>query len=359
MRAIHQLVPGFANGDAISNEAVVLQRLFKDWGYASELFSEPCRVLPEHRPNVRDVADAMSACKPEDIAILHLSVGSPVNDAFAALPCGKALIYHNITPAHYFNLVNSDTARILAEGRRQLLGLANRATVNMADSAFNAEELRAAGYRNVHVLPLIIDFDRLNMPPDRQILNRFGNGLTNILFVGRCVPNKKIEDVIDLFDMFRQRVNPRSRLIHVGSFAGSERYYYLLTGIARNRRIDHVHFAGAVTQSQLNAFYRCADLFLCMSEHEGFCIPIMESFQHDLPVMAYAAGAVPETMGGAGVLFREKNLPALAEMMGELTRNTSLKNGVIQGQRSRLERYRRQNPEQILRHCLAPLIEKI
>ncbi len=356
MKAIHQFVSGFANGDAISNEARALRRLFQDWGYASEIFSDTRRVLPEHRKTVRDIADSRSACTQDDIAILHFSIGSPVNDAFAALPCGKALIYHNITPAHYFNLVNRQVAGNLEEGRRQLVGLANCASVNMAVSQFNADELIEAGYRNVHVLPLFIDFDRLAVAPDRGMLRRYGDGKTNILFVGRCVPNKKIEDIIDVFDCFRTSVTPRSRLIHVGSFAGAEPYYYVLKGMIQDRGMDNVHFAGGVSQSQLNAFYRCADLFLCMSEHEGFCIPIMESFQHNLPVMAYAAGAIPETMGGAGVLFREKNIPALAEMMGELTRNKSLGDAVVQGQHARLERYRDRNPEAILRRCLAPLL---
>ncbi len=356
MAAIHQLVSGFANGDAISNEAAALQRIFRSWGRASDIFSETRCVLPEHRKTVRDIAECRAACAPEDIAILHFSIGSPVNDVFASLACRKAMIYHNITPARYFNLVNRQTAYRLEQGRRQLRAMAQLAAVNLAESGFNADELREMGCPDVRMLPLAVDFQRMDVPPDRGIMRRFGNGLVNVLFVGRCVPNKRIEDALKAFDIFQSSVEPRSRFIHVGSFAGAERYYCMLTGMAREAAMERVHFAGAVPQSHLNAFYRCADIFLCMSEHEGFCIPVLESFHHGLPVMAYAAGAVPETMGGAGILFREKNYPALAEMMGLLTRDRVFRDAVLQGQRERLERYRDQNFERLLRERLAPLL---
>jgi L-malate glycosyltransferase len=354
MKAIHQFVSGFANGDAISNEALAWQRLFRARGFASEIFSELHRVLPEHRRTIRDFSTYTAA--PEALALLHFSIGSAVNEAFAELPGRKALIYHNITPAHYFERVNPQTARTLEQGRRQLERLAGCAAVNMAVSQFNADELSRAGFPNVSVVPLSVDFDRLATRPDRTVRRRFGNGLTNILCVGRCVPNKKIEDALDFFDLFRRCVEPRSRLIHVGSFAGAERYYYLLTGMVRERGMENVHFAGAVPQSQLNAFYGCADLFLCMSEHEGFCIPILESFHFDVPVLAFAAGAVAETMGGGGVLFRKKDLPLVAEMGGRLTRDRALRRAVVDGQRARLRRYRECNPEEILMRHLSPLL---
>ncbi len=357
MKAIHQFSAGFANGDAISNEALAWRDVFRAWGYASEIFSDPACTLPEHRGHILDIARAHSVCRLSDIVLLHFSVGSIVNETFAALSCRKALVYHNVSPADYFRLINPNTAAVLADGHRQLALLANASETNLADSEFNARELRAAGYRNVQVLAPAIGFERLAVPPDRTVLRRFGNGLTNILFVGRCVPNKKIEDLIETFDCFRQTVEPESRLIHVGSFAGVERYYSWLTGMVRRNRMDRVHFAGAVTQPQLNAFYRCADLFLCMSEHEGFCIPLLESFYCDVPVLAYAAGAVPETLGGAGVLFREKNGPAVAEMMGELIRNRHLRSAVLESQRARLARYRARRPEVTMRAALASLLE--
>ncbi len=354
MPAIHQFVAGFSNGDAISNETRVMQNVFRSWGYESGIFSESRRILPQLRKHAQNFTE----CHPgaDDIALLHLSIGSPVNMAFADLPCRKAVLYHNVTPSQYFDMVNQSTAFNLAAGRKQLAALAGVADVNMADSRFNAGELEELGYRDVAVLPLILDIDALKASPDRKTLSRFRDGRTNILFVGRCVPNKRLEDLLTAFAYYQKCVEPDSRLIHVGSFAGAERYYYLLLAQARDLGLGNVHFAGAVPQAQLNAFFMCADLFLCMSEHEGFCIPVVESMVHDVPVLAYAAAAVPETMDGAGVLFAEKEYEAVAEMMGRLTTDVDLRTSVIAGQRQRLQRYRERDLQTELRRHMGPLL---
>lgn len=355
MPRIHQFLAGFTNGDAISNEAVTMRSLFRSWGCVSDIFSETARILPELRPEARDVADGVATARPDDVAILHLSIGSAVNEAFAALPCRKAILYHNVTPPHYFDLINRQTALHLARGHEQVARLAGTAEVNLADSQFNADELTALGYANVRVLPLVLDFHRLAETPDRRVGRRFRDGKVNVLFVGRVAPNKKIEDALAAFFVFNRCIEPESRFIQVGSFAGAERYYYLLLTQVKEFG-GGVHFAGSVPQAQLNAYYACADVFLCMSEHEGFCIPIMESMAHDVPVLAYAAAAVPETMDGAGVLFREKRHEAVAEMMGCLVRDATLRASVIRGQRARLARYRERDLGAELRSHLAPLM---
>jgi glycosyltransferase involved in cell wall biosynthesis len=357
MSRIHQFVAGFANGDAISNEAVVMRQVFRSWGFESEIFSELHRILPELRKEARDISAAAAAIRPDDVVLLHCSIGSRVNTVFAELACRKALLYHNITPSHYFDLINSQTAFNLAAGRSQLKTLAGIATVNMADSAFNANELAELGFGPVSVLPLVLDFDRLSLPPDRQILRRFRDGMVNVIFVGRCVPNKKMEDALRAFYYFNRFVERSSRFIHVGSFAGSERYYYLLLALARELDLRTVHFAGSVPQERLNAYYQVSDIFLCMSEHEGFCIPLIESMHHHVPVMAYAAAAVPETMDNAGILFTEKKYEDIAEMMGRLAHDPALRRGVIQSQEERLARYRRRDLASELRTRLQPLLQ--
>lgn len=357
MKAIHQFVAGFSKGDAISNEALALRAVFRSWGFQSDIFSELKRILPELRKHARNVTEYASTATPEDIVLLHLSIGSPVNDIFASLPCQKAILYHNATPSHYFDLVNKKTARDLARGREQIKSLANTATVNIADSKFNANELVELGYRNVKLLPLLLDIDRLCSASDRKTLKKFDDDTVNVLFVGRCAPNKRIEDALKTFYYFHKSVEPDSRFIHVGSFAGTERYYYLLLTQARELGIDgFVHFAGSVPQSQLNAFYKCAHIFLCMSEHEGFCIPVIESMVHDVPVMAYAAAAVPETMDGAGILFHEKRFDMIAEIMGRLIRDAAFRSAVIREQQKRLARHMGRNLASELRQHLAPLL---
>jgi L-malate glycosyltransferase len=356
MPAIHQFVAGFSNGDAISNETVVMRDIFRSWGHESCIFSETKRILPQLRKQARDVSEYCAAARPEDLVLLHLSIGSPVNEAFRSLPCKKAILYHNVTPAHYFDLINQRTAYNLAKGREQIAALAGVAEVNMADSRFNADELRALNYTDVRVLPLILDLEKLRAKPDRKTLTKFSGDLKNILFVGRCVPNKKIEHLINAFAYFQNTVDGNSRLIHVGSYAGSERYYYLLLTHMRDLGIRNVHFAGAATQAQLNAFYRCADLFLCMSEHEGFCIPVIESMLLDVPILAYAEAAVPETMDGAGVLFSEKRYDLVAEMMGRLIGDRNLRDAVLRGQRERIARFTSRDLPAELRKHLSPLL---
>lgn len=355
MPAIHQLVAGFAPGDAISNEAVLLQRIFKSWGSESEIFCNPAYTQQKYQALSRDLAGMNRDINPEDTVILHLSTGSEVNRIFAGLSCRKAIIYHNMTPSSYFTLVNPKVAGELEKGRAQLKSLACAASVNTAVSRFNALELEAQGYRDVKVLPLILDLDLLVAEPAPEVLERYGDGTTNVLFVGRGAPNKKIEDVITSFYYFKKHVCRDSRLIHVGSFAGMDPYRLLIKSQAAELGLprESVIFAGTVTQAQLNAYYSVADLFLCMSEHEGFCIPLLESMLHKVPVVAYSAAAVPETLDGAGVLVREKNFEAIAEIMGEIINSRQLKDAVVAKQNDRIRKYKARDLASELKSCLA------
>jgi len=358
MACIHQITAGFTRGDAISNEAVVMRDIFRSWGFESEIFCESRRILPEFRKEAHDLLECRARCRPDDVAVLHLSIGSPANDVFAGLSCRKAILFHNITPPNFFSRVNRQIARTLETGLKQVAALAGKAEVTMAVSKFNAGELTKLGYKDIRVLPIIMDTQKLKMTPDRKVLRQFDDNLVNVLFVGRCVPNKKIEDLLLAFRHFQKNVESQSRLILVGSHAGLERYYHVLRVMERDLELRNVHFAGAVGQASLNAFYESADLFLCMSEHEGFCIPLIESMAHDVPVLAYATAAVPETLDGAGVLFTEKRYDMIAEMMGRLVRDGSLRNGVIEQQRGRLARYLARDMAAELRECLAPLLRK-
>ena len=356
MAAIHQLVAGFSRGDAISNEALVMRDLFRNWGFDSKIYCEHRRILPELRAEAFDLNELKSSCNSGDVVLLHLSIGSQANDIFRDLPAKKALLYHNITPPDYYQLVQPSTAVDLARGRKQAAGLAGVATVNLADSAYNASELTAWGYPPSAVFPLMLDFDKLGGAPDRSVMRQFGDGKVNVLFVGRCAPNKKIEDVISAFAYFQKGVEPHSRLILAGSYAGTERYHRLLVTMVRDLKLENVVFTGSVPQAQLNACYRSAHVFLCMSEHEGFCIPLVESLVHRVPVLAYAACAVPETLGGAGVLFREKQYEAIAEMMGRIIHAPGLRASLLAGQDQRVLQLKMRDLGKELRLHLTPLL---
>jgi glycosyltransferase involved in cell wall biosynthesis len=356
MRAIHQLVAGFSRGDAISNEAVVLRGIFRQWGFESEIYCERRRILPELRQEARDLDDLPGCCGPDDIVFLHLSIGSRANAVFPTLPGRKVILYHNITPPEYFRFIQPSTAADLARGREQAAALAGEAEVNLADSAYNAGELAGWGYPAPAVLPLVLDFGKLESGVDRATRRRFEDGKTNVLFVGRCAPNKRLEDLVAAFACYQKCVDAESRLILAGSYAGTERYQRLLLSLVRDLKLEHVVFTGAIPQTQLNACYRSAHVFLCMSEHEGFCIPLVEALVHRVPVLAYASSAVPETLGGAGILFRHKAFEAIAELMGRLAREDSLRRAVLAGQDRRLRAFRARDLAAELRGHLGALL---
>ena len=359
MAAIHQFLAGFTKHDAISNEALIIQSIFRSWGFESDIFSETRSILPELRKTVHDTSEYLPICKDDDVVLLHLSMGTRTNEIFADLPCRKAILYHNVTPPHYFTMINRKTANNLQLGLQQVKSLAGVAQVNMADSQYNAQELAQCGYTDIGVLPLILDLNALANPASSHAPSKYQDGLTNIIFVGRCVPNKRIDHLVMAFYHFHKYVNPNSRLIHVGSFAGSDRYHGIVLSQVKELGIHNVQFEGTIPQPQLNAIYGAADLFLCMSEHEGFCIPILEAMAHDIPVMAYAQAAVPETMDGAGILFDHKNYQAISEMMGVMTTNQQLRASIIARQQERLTRYKQRDLSQELRTMLAPLIPQV
>lgn len=355
MASIHQFLAGFSLGDAISNEALVLRRIFRSWGYSSEIFSEANCIHPGLASEAADLSAADVSA--EDTVILHLSIGSAVNDRFAELRCRKVILYHNITPHRYFSLVNPRSARLLELGRNQLVRLAGTAEVNIADSAYNARELAAAGYRAPRVFPIVIDFSVLAQPPDPSVARKWNDGATNILFVGRCAPNKKIEDVILVFHHYNKFVNPHSRLILAGSYVGTERYYHLLLAMVRELQLDNVCFTGPIKQPLMNAAWSTAHAFVCMSEHEGFCIPLLESMFFNVPVLALDAGAVSETLDGAGVLMKRSSPAHAAEMLGRIINDMAFRTAILAGQAKRLERFRSTNVEENLRSCLTPVLK--
>lgn len=355
MSAIHQLVAGYANGDAISNEARMLRTVFRGWGCNAEIFCEQMATTPSLRKDALPFEKLTEGLQANDIVLLHLSMGCDANLLFKNIACRKIILYHNITPAHYFKAVNPATARRLELGRCHLKELAGCAEINLADSRFNAEEMSTAGYRDVKIFPLMLDMSSIRTAPDRRMLGKLA-GHRHILFVGRCAPNKRIEDLVSLTTWLRTSVDPAIRLLHAGSWAGTESYYSLVRAKARETGADTALFTGSVTQAQLSACFHSAELFVCMSEHEGFCIPVLESMMQNVPVMAFAAGAVPETMDGAGVLFRKKDFAVVAEMAAEIMSNSQLRESVLTKQRERVERYFNRNLAAELQNLLAPML---
>jgi glycosyltransferase involved in cell wall biosynthesis len=210
----------------------------------------------------------------------------------------------------------------------------------MGDSEFNRQDLELLGFPRTAVLPVVPGFAHLDETPDAFVAQQFDDEWTNIVFVGRVIANKKIEDLIRSFHAYQSRINPRSRLLIVGVFSLFERYFAALTHMVDELRLTNVHFVGHVSDAELVAYYELADLFLCASEHEGFCVPLVEAFYKQVPVLAYAATAVPATMDGAGVLYDTKDPHHVAALMDAILSDTALQDAIVDGQLDAIDRLR-------------------
>ncbi len=336
MPAVHQVLATLGYGDAIGNEVLGIQRVLRQAGYASEIFVETAdrrlRHLTINYLKLPDVSD------PENIVIHHFSIGSRASRIAYALPDRMVLVYHNITPPEYFVDVHPLLVQQCFLGRRELGFYASRCDLALGDSEFNRLELEAAGFPRTGVLPVVPDFSHLGGEPNVVQAGRFDDGWVNLLFVGRMIPNKRIEDVIRWFHAYKRWFNPRSRLLLVGSHGGFERYVTMLHHFIAEIGAADVYFLGHVANEELVAYYGLADVFICASEHEGFCVPLMEAFHMGVPVIAYAASAVPSTMDGGGVLVTDKDPAVVAGLIHEIITNPDLEDRILDTQDAALAR---------------------
>ena len=332
---VNQWVPAAHRGDAIGDSARKVRDMLRAAGHESELYA--LTIDDDLRREVRPFSDA--AATQGDVTIFHFALPSPMTEAFATLKGARVLQYHNITPAHFFAPYDAGLFRLAALGRRELATLVGRVDLALGDSDFNRQELEDLGFAPTGVLPIAVNTERITGAPRRPALEKIlGDGLINILFVGRIVPNKRIEDHIRLAELYKRYVDSYYRFVFVGRYDGLPRYYAQVRALIAEYQMlpDRFWFTGPVPDEDLAAFYRWADVYVSLSEHEGFCVPLIEAMAADVPVLAYAAGAVPETLGGAGVLFAPKDLELAAEAMGMLVYDRPFRESVVLGQRSRL-----------------------
>jgi glycosyltransferase involved in cell wall biosynthesis len=332
---INQWVPAAHRGDAIGDSVRRVRDIIRAAGHASEIYA--LTIDDDLSEEVRPFADP--GARRGDLTIFHFAVPSPMTAAFASLGGGRVLQYHNITPAAFFAPYDAALFRLAALGRQELRWLAGRVDLALGDSEFNRQELEQLGFAPTAVMPIAVDTDRLTRAPRRPALEKFlGDGLINFLFVGRIVPQKKIEDHIRLAEVYKRYVDSYYRFVFVGRYDGLPRYYAMIRALVAEYRMlpERFVFTGGVPDADLAAYYRWADVYVSLSEHEGFCVPLVEAMAADVPVLAYGAAAVPETLGGAGVLFRPKDLELAAEMMGLLVYDRDVRERVLDGQRRRL-----------------------
>ena len=339
--AVHQVLATLGYGDAIGHEVLGIQRVLRAAGYRSEIFVETAD--PRLEDLTRDYRDLIDESSPDNVLIHHFSIGSRASRVAYALPDKMVLVYHNITPPEFFIGVHPLLVQLCFMGRRELGAYRDRCVLGLGDSAFNREELDALGFPRTGVLPVVPSFAHLENTAAGTMAGSFDDGWTNILFVGRMIPNKKIDDLIRIFHAYKTRCNPRSRLLLVGSYGGFDLYFAMLQQLIASLKLPDVFFMGHVSNEELSAFYDGADLFLCASEHEGFCVPLMEAFHKRVPVLAYAATAVPATMDGGGVLYDTKDPAHVASIMQAILDDEALSDRVLDAQDAALARLQRQD----------------
>ncbi|HXW06348.1 MAG TPA: glycosyltransferase family 4 protein [Vicinamibacterales bacterium] len=338
---VHQVLATLGYGDAIGHEVLGIQRVLRAAGCDSEIFVETADPRLEHL--TLDYRDMVGAVAPDDILVHHFSIGSRASRTAYALPGRMILVYHNITPPEYFLGIHRDLVRLCFRGRRELTAYVARVDAALGDSEYNRQELAAHGFAGTGVLPVLPDFSHLDLPPNRLLAGGFDDERTNVLFVGRVIPNKRFEAVIRAFHVYRTRYNPRARLLLVGSYSGFEKYFAMLQALIARLGTPDVHFLGHVSNEELTAIYDVGDLFLCASEHEGFCVPIIEAFYKRIPVLAYAATAVPATMDGGGVLYDTRDPLEVARVMAAVLDDPHLQEAVLASQDAALDRLRARN----------------
>jgi len=330
--AINQFLPNLSYGDAISNHALWIRERLRKLGYQSEIYVRFFDPRVEHERHLF----TPEALKASSAAIYHHSIGTDITPYLREFNGPKCLIYHNITPAKFFEAYRPAFAEILRHGREDLRLLAREFPISCGASAYNAAELAEAGFHNPGVLPVAVDPAQWAEAPDAELMRTLQDGRTNILFVSRFAPNKKQDELVIAFSHYL-KLDPSARLILAGSPEAQDPYVpHVHDTVSRLGLEGSVIFTGSIRDSQLAAYYQTAHLFWSMSEHEGFCVPLIEAMWFDVPVLAFKSSAVPETLGEAALMFTSKNdLRSVAALARLVVKDPNLRAKVIRGQRRR------------------------
>ena len=333
-RPVHQLVNHLSRGDAIGHDVLTIQDRLRAEGRSSEIFClhHGPGLSGRHRP----VSSFLDSCALDDIVLWHFSIGTSLFDLAAEFPGKVVMRYHNITPHQYFMGINPQLELDCRVGRIQLARAARFVDLAIGDSAYNQGELDALGYVNTGNCPINLDLAKYApvQPPARMA--HLAKGGPNILHVGRFMPQKRYEDLLRTFH-FLHKIKPEARLILVGGWDGLEKYRAFLGELVERLKVNNVIFTGRISDADLRAIFGLCQVYLCLSEHEGFCVPLVEAMKMDLPVVAKRSTAVGETLGPAGVLLNDYRPSHAAEVIAALVDDRDRRREVRWSQQRRLE----------------------
>jgi glycosyltransferase involved in cell wall biosynthesis len=352
---IHQLVPALHDGDAIGDSARAMRDFLRSQGFESRIYAYT--IDESLAGEAIDFSISAPDTHPHDVLIYHFALPSGMTDFIKRANCRKTLIYHNITPAYYWLPYDPSLVHLATAGRAELESLAAYIDRSAGDSEFNRLELEKLKYSNTCVLPIYVKEDRYKIEPSKHVMNFMNDGSFNMLFVGRVAPNKKLEDVMRVFLYYRKYYSQPSRLVFAGKTNVVPAYFASLKELSARLSIggDDLVFTGHIDWPELVAYYKASHVFLSMSEHEGFCVPLVEAMICGTPIVAYAAAAVPYTLGNSGVQFQTKDYEAIAAVCHRLGVDHDFREAVLQSQRQELKRFSREQVEKSIMEFLQPL----
>jgi glycosyltransferase involved in cell wall biosynthesis len=345
-RPVHQLLSSVAPGDAVTGQAFAWQELLHEWGHPSEIVAE--HVHPDLESRARRLDQAGRLLDDANL-ILRYSIWSRTIDVALSARGRVGLVYHNITPGELLREHHPTLADLCDRGRGALTRFRDVFDVVVADSSFNAADLEEAGVEGATVIPLLLDL------PARVERREPRSSTPVVLSVGRLAPNKRLEDAIKAFTLFQRHHAPDASLVLVGTNVG-DTYRPALEHLVSEIGVENVTFTGAISSRARDSWYRRADAYLAMSVHEGFCAPLLEALAHGAPVVARSAGAVPETLGGAGLLV-DGDLALAAECLHEVTTSLETRAGLADAAERRLAELRPELIRPRIRSALEPLLE--
>jgi glycosyltransferase involved in cell wall biosynthesis len=335
---IHQVVAGAGPGDAVTNAALEYRRLLRQI-CPSDIYA--AHRHPDLTGEIRMLRDYGSRLHArEDLLIVHLSIGDASVSRFLDERDERmVVVYHNVTPAEYFEPYDPAFARLLREGRAELGRLVDRVELAMADSRFNADELGALGYDAVRVVPLVVDVDRLRAVRPDPVLLKVLRGLDGptFLYVGQILPHKRPDLLLEAFHVLVTRLDPTANLV-VAGHARNATFARAFKAQLAQLSLPRVRYLGDVTPAELVACYSSATAFVTASEHEGFCVPLLEAMAFDRAIVARDHAAVAGTLGDAGLLLpADSDALLLAEALAEVGGAPELRDDLAARGRRRLE----------------------
>jgi glycosyltransferase involved in cell wall biosynthesis len=335
--AVHQFVPALIPRDATGSHTLLLRQALRDAGWRSDIYAEATH--DELQRESIPVGQYASRATPGDVLVYQFSTSSMVADVLAGRDETLVLDYHNVTPPSLYEGWDPAAARRAELALDDLARLAPRAALGMTKSTFNERDLLAAGCRRTMVVPVLVDHRRMGAP-DPRVARRLAagkaDGGADWLFVGRIVPSKRQHELVKALWAYRRLYDPAARLHLVGS-APSRRYLRALRTYAHELGLaDAVRITGEVTEAALAAHYAAADVYVSLSVHEGFGVPLLEAMEVGIPVVALAAGAVASTVGDAGLVLEADDPTVVAAAVDRVRRDPALTGHLVAAGRRRV-----------------------